>query len=101
MKAENIGRVVLSSKARRQDLECLLLGKVGIAHWKIAERTGLTPYQVAYRLKAAGISTTAYRRGETELAKKVMDMAHQDSQAYFDSIASNIRKHLKEQNEAP
>jgi len=92
-----VKRLVLSAKMTRADLECLLSARMGFTYKTIAANVGLSIAQVGYRCKAAGISPTQYRRGESDLAKRMLVLAHTDSQAYFDTVSSKIRKLLKDQ----
>lgn len=53
------------------DFECVLLGSLGFSTRLIQNRTGLTPSQVAYRLRRAGVKRADYRNGESTLATSV------------------------------
>jgi hypothetical protein len=53
------------------DFECVLLGSLGFSTRLIQSRTGLTPSQVGYRLRRAGVKRADYRNGESPLADSV------------------------------
>lgn len=73
---------------------------LGFTWGTIEQRTGLTKGQVGRRLKIAGISTRDYRTGQSDLARKVMDLAHQDSREYFNTMVSKVRRYLIEEKAA-
>jgi len=86
----------LSERATKEDILCLDLGRCGMTHDTIARSTGLTTNAVTYRLKMAGIKTSDYRQGQSDLAKKIIQFASEDSKRYFDTLVSSFRKYLKE-----
>ena len=86
----------LSERATKEDVLCLDLGRCGFTHDAIAASTNMTRNAVTYRLKMAGIKTSDYRQGQSELAKKIIQFASEDSKRYFDTLVSTFRKYLKE-----
>ena len=54
------------------ELECAIMGALGIGNRGITKRTGLTDCQVNYRLRKAGIKRADYRNGESEMAELVL-----------------------------
>ena len=54
-----------------QDHDAARLGEKGFSTRFITQHTGLTPSQVAYRLKKAGVHHQAFRNGETVEARRV------------------------------
>jgi hypothetical protein len=65
-----------------QDLHAAVLGSLGMTTDAIAAATGLTPSQVNYRLRIAGVKRADYRRGTSVLAVKVISMAKADAAGY-------------------
>jgi len=92
----NNGKLYLNERTTRQDVECVILARLGFTYKAIGRQTNLTEGQVGYRLKIAGVSSRDYRRGESDLATKIMVIAREDSRAFFDTMASQIRKYLKD-----
>lgn len=86
----------LSARLTRFDLVVRDMTEAGFTAETIAKRTGFTEGQVRYRMKLLGISTTKYRRGENELAKKVIECIDENSKRFFDTIVSNVRRYLKD-----
>src|SRR3546814_3657509 len=67
---------MLSNRPRPVDFEKNVtdqdVGDIGEAGWHtraIAEATGLTPSQVLYRLRQAGVKRANYRNGDSDMAK--------------------------------
>lgn len=89
-------KAFLNQRATRADVECLALARAGFYVREIASKTGLTISQVHYRLKMAGIKTTSYRRMESDLAKRIVSCIANHSAQYFDTIASEVRRYLKD-----
>jgi hypothetical protein len=56
-----------------EDLQCAILGGLGFSTKMIAERTGLSPCQISYRLNKAEIKRADYRNGESVMAMRVME----------------------------
>ena len=56
------------------DMECLILGELGLSTRFIEQRTGkqLTPGQISYRLHKGGVKRKDYRDGESELVQEVI-----------------------------
>lgn len=88
----------VSPNTTRADLECIGLARLGFPYKTIAQQTGLSKGQVGYRLKCAGISPMDYRHGTSELAKKIMALAHEDSKEFFDTVVSKVRYYLKDRS---
>ena len=86
----------LSPRAKKEDVATLDLGRCGLTHEAIAEAVGTTPGKVAYRLKMAGIRTSDYRRGTSELAKQIIKYVVDDSAKYFETVVSNLKRYLKD-----
>jgi hypothetical protein len=67
--------------AERTDFNCAQLGALGFSTRFIKEKTGLSPCQISYRLRAAGLTTDAglsrqaYRNGESPFATHVLMLA--------------------------
>jgi hypothetical protein len=78
------------------DMECALLGEAGWHTKAIARATHLTPSQVLYRLKRAGVRRVDYRNGVSEIAKYVKNqLKHQatDRQLQLaEQLGPQIRK---------
>jgi hypothetical protein len=89
-------KLYLNRNTTRQDVECVILAKLGFTYEAIGRATNLTKAQVGYRLHLAGISPSEYRRGESSLAQRIMKIANEDSRQYFDTIASQIKRYLKD-----
>ena len=58
---------------RNDELECGILGKMGMSTKCIMERTGLSHCQVTYRLNKAGVVRRDYRDGTSDFAQLVID----------------------------
>jgi hypothetical protein len=86
----------LSERATPADVQCRDLCEGGFGYDRISKETGLTKGQVGYRLKMLGISPMDYRRGTSELAKKIIKLISEDKQRYFDMMVSNVRRYLKD-----
>lgn len=56
-----------------EDLQCAILGAIGFSTKFIAEKTGLTPCQIGYRLNKGRIKRADYRNGQSDMAEMVMD----------------------------
>ena len=57
------------------DFRCALLGSLGFSTRLITEHTGLTPGQVAYRLRLGGVRRADYRNGTSGTAAAIMRRA--------------------------
>jgi hypothetical protein len=86
----------LNERTTKHDVECVILARLGFPYKTIAKCVNLSKGQVGYRLKIAGVSPLDYRRGESELAQRVMAIASEDSKKFFDTMASTIRRYLKD-----
>ena len=53
-------------------LNCVMLGSMGMSTKYIMEETGLTACQVSYQLRMAGIKRADYRNGTSAVALRVM-----------------------------
>lgn len=62
-----------SAKASRADVYAVLMARMGFSYQLIRERTGLTINQVKHRIVRTGSHVGAYRRGESEISKRVID----------------------------
>lgn len=87
----------LSADITRFDLMVADMARAGFTLKTISAKTGFSIYQVSYRLKQLGLSTAAYRRGESDLAQKVIAFIDENSARYFDTLVSNIRRYIKDQ----
>ena len=58
-----------------EDLQCAILGAIGMSTKCISQRTGLTPCQVSYRLGKGQIKRADYRNGESDMAELVIRRA--------------------------
>ena len=65
-----------------RDIQCAVLGMMGFSSKFIQAKTKLTPYEISYRLKKAGIKMADYRYGRNAASKaafktvKLTPMAH-------------------------
>lgn len=73
------------------DFRCALLGSLGFSTKLIHARTGLTPGQIAYRLRMGGIRRQDFRNGESALAERVLT---QTNRVATSEVQSHIRKVL-------
>lgn len=55
-----------------QDIECIILGEMGLTTAAIASRSELSEGQVLYRLKKADIKRSDYRSGESKFAQHAL-----------------------------
>jgi hypothetical protein len=58
-----------------EDVQCAILGSLGMSTKCISDKTGLSPCQVTYRLGRANIRRVDYRNGDSYVAKRVMKYA--------------------------
>lgn len=86
----------LSERTTQAHLKARGLARAGFTQQTIADHTGLTRCQVAGELHRCGISTMDYRRGESELARRVIGVVDQASKEYFNTIVSTVRRYLKD-----
>lgn len=88
-------KLYISKRTRSEDVECIILAKLGFSRKCIAARTGLSEGQISTRIKIAGVRLADYRNGETHLANSVIEAAHQDSTVYFNEVKQQIQQLLK------
>lgn len=74
-----------------KDFECALLASLGFSDKLIISRTKLTPGQISYRLKRAGISRQNYRDGKSTLSKLVTNRVQESAKA---EVERKIRKFI-------
>lgn len=67
------GLHLIDARCKPEDFECVLLGSLGFKLRVIAERTGLSIFQVYNRLKHYGISVNHYRNGTGPMAQLVIE----------------------------
>ncbi|HLX61047.1 MAG TPA: hypothetical protein VKX17_07170 [Planctomycetota bacterium] len=58
-----------------KDFLCALLGSLGFSTKFIVDRTDLTPGQISYRLRRAGVKRADYRNGESALSTTILGRA--------------------------
>lgn len=85
-----IGARTFTNKTRSEDIACILGARLGFSVDCIAQRNGLTPAQVRYRMKLFGIKLSDYRNGRTPLAERILAAATADSAR----LLGEIRKFL-------
>lgn len=73
------------------DRMCAILGAMGFATSFIQRETGLTPSQITYRLKKAGIRRIDYRNGTSRAAKLIVRHSRQRLDAQINDIY-NLRR---------
>ena len=88
----NNGVIGFTSKASNADVHAILMGKMGLSYSIISARTGLSHSQIKRRLKQSGSLVGAYRRGETEISNKVIDITEQQTKFLIDKIKIKINK---------
>jgi hypothetical protein len=69
-----------------EELQCAILGGQGFSTKMICERTGLSPFQVAYRLKKGAIKRADYRNGNSDVAEQVLSRTARLSDAAIRDI---------------
>ena len=78
-----------------QDLMCCLLGETGLFSKAISRETGLSPGQVDYRLRIAGIKRSSYRNGESDMSRLVLSqVASRHAVRTSTAAATKINKFL-------
>lgn len=83
-----------------QDLVCCLMGETGMFSKAIARNTGLSPGQVNYRLKLAGIRRKDYRNGDSDMSRLVLSqVAGRRLRRTTHEAATKIMNHLLAQEE--
>lgn len=73
------------------DFHCALLGSLGFSTRLIHSRTGLSPGQIAYRLRKGAIKRQDYRNGDSPLADRVLSQARKVA---VTEVQSHIRRVL-------
>lgn len=67
----------------KDDHECAFLAAMGFSTYYIAERTGLSPCQITYRIKKAGLTSDSgasrrdFRNGVSPFAKTLLGIARE------------------------
>lgn len=70
------------------DFHCALLASLGFSTRLIHSRTGLSPGQIAYRLRMGAIRRQDYRNGDSQLADRILKQTR--------TIAvSEVKSHIK------
>lgn len=87
--------VRLGAKGTAADIECLILGKLGMysAHY-VSERTGLSTSQIYARWRAVGIKVRDIRNQGSEFNNRVADLAKDESHAMIADLKQMISKML-------
>lgn len=68
-----------------KDLEAAVLASMGFSTDFIQAKTGLSPGQIGYRLKRAGVKRAEYRSGNSALARMVLGQLHGKAKAVVTS----------------
>lgn len=74
------------------DREVLYLGATGRSTRYISERTGLSPYQIAYRLRKDNIKRADYRNGVSTLSQKLERMGRH---VFVVTVLERLRRKYK------
>lgn len=69
----------------QKDLEAAVLASMGFDTEFIRRKTGLSPGQIGYRLKLAGVKRVEYRNGRSKLAQVVLGQLHGKAKAVVSS----------------
>lgn len=69
------------------DFDVALMGELGLSSKAIASSTGLTEFQVGYRLHKGGIKRSHYRNGDSEVSRIVMK--------HSDLFSKVVERHLR------
>ncbi len=88
----------VNPNTRREDIECILLARLGFSTALIVERTGLSHGQISHRLKIAGVKLADYRNGASDVGKHVAKVVTADSAKYLSVIRDDIQKLLAHTN---
>jgi hypothetical protein len=70
------------------DFHCAMLASLGFSTSLIHSRTGLSPGQIAYRLRMGAIKRNDYRNGDSQLAERILSQSHRVA-------VSEVRSHIK------
>lgn len=89
-----IGSRTFTNKTRSEDIQCIVLARLGFSLKTIALRTGLSTGAVAYRLKLLQVKISDYRNGNSPLSQRIIEVAQADSHLLMDQIRSHINKML-------
>lgn len=89
------------------DFRAALLGSMGFSADHIQRKTGLTPCQVQYRLRKAGVRLTDYRDGTSSSARQIMIIAEDtvgkrlksDLDKLEDTIKATLKKAKKKSSD--
>lgn len=85
----------LTQKASRQDIQCLLMAKLGLSAKVISEKTGLTKGQITYRCQTAGLKIADYRNGTSEISKQVIEVTQGMALNFYDDLRIKIQNLTK------
>jgi hypothetical protein len=56
----------------KHDIQCAIMGRLGLSTKFIKERTGLTPCQVGYRLNKKSIKRADFRNGRDPIVERLL-----------------------------
>lgn len=87
-----IGHRTFTNKTRSEDIQCIIMGRLGFSVLAISERTGLTKHAVNYRLRLLGVKLRDYRNGHSDLSQRIQAAATTDA----NHIVTEIRKYIKD-----
>lgn len=73
-----------------EDLQCAILGGMGFSTKMIAERTGLSPCQISYRLNKASIKRRDYRDGTSDVADRMLSFIPKSKQHTRDLLRLKV-----------
>lgn len=89
VRAEQAWRV--GGLARQENIELITLANLGMTRNTISQFTGLSPYQVSYRLKYFGIRIKDFREGRGPIAGLVFTkLANRVTQASIQLVREHI-----------
>jgi hypothetical protein len=72
-----------------RNVQCVLLAMLGFSVKYITKQTKLTPYEISYRMKLAGVKLNDYRSGRSRAAQTVQ-------QAALDKFGNFLAQQLSE-----
>lgn len=75
-----------------QDIQCVLLGRLGFSYTLIRKRTGLTNGQIALRLKQTKSQVKLYRLGESRIAERVIEASTADTKRLLNEIRAEMKQ---------
>lgn len=99
MKRHLKGQLGLTRATTKEDIQCLLLAKLGISVKAIAQQTRLTPSQVVYRCSMAGLKLRDYRDGTSEFAQRVIVQAEVSAHDYYLALKGELKQLLEKRDE--